>query len=139
MLALSDQIGPILAGGARGNPRQIKRFLNGLLLRHQMAEARGFGADVKLPVLAKLMLAERFLPRLFEQIAMTSATHPKGLCESLAPLENPTSGAVPEAASATVKSGRKDGEGRRIPDLGGLPAGRTVRGRGGPRRRSSFL
>jgi hypothetical protein len=108
MLALSDQIGPILAGGARGNPRQIKRFLNGLLLRHQMAEARGFGADVKLPVLAKLMLAERFLPRLFEQIAMTSATHPKGLCESLEPLENSISGAVSE--SATAKSGRKDGD-----------------------------
>jgi predicted KAP-like P-loop ATPase len=49
MLALSDQIGPILASGARGNPRQIKRFLNTLLLRHQMAEARGFGPDVNPP------------------------------------------------------------------------------------------
>jgi hypothetical protein len=41
---LSDQIGPILAAGARGNPRQIKRFLNTLLLRQNMAEARGFAA-----------------------------------------------------------------------------------------------
>jgi hypothetical protein len=70
---LSDQIGPILAAGAKGNPRQIKRFLNTLLLRQRTAEARGFGADVKLPVLAKLMLAERFLPRLFDQIAAASA------------------------------------------------------------------
>src|SRR5690606_28465888 len=60
-LTLSDQIGPILASGTQGNPRQIKRFLNGLLLRHKTAVARGFADDVKLPVLAKLMLAERFL------------------------------------------------------------------------------
>jgi predicted KAP-like P-loop ATPase len=106
MLALSDQIGPTLAAGARGNPRQIKRFLNSLLLRQQMAEARGFGADVKLPVLAKLMLAERFIPRLFEQIAMTSATHPKGICESLTPLESST-GSAPEhseQAAGTTES-----------------------------------
>src|SRR5690606_9200218 len=31
-LALSDQIGPILASGTKGNPRQIKRFLNSLVL-----------------------------------------------------------------------------------------------------------
>ncbi|GLS32584.1 hypothetical protein [Neomesorhizobium albiziae] len=61
-LALSDQIGPILASGTKGNPRQIKRFLNTLVLRQRTAEARGFGDDVKLPVLAKLMLAERFSP-----------------------------------------------------------------------------
>ena len=63
-LALSDQIGPILGSGTKGNPRQIKRFLNTLVLRQKTAHARGFGDDVKLPVLAKLMLAERFLPHL---------------------------------------------------------------------------
>lgn len=86
-LALSDQIGPILASGTKGNPRQIKRFLNTLLLRERTATARGFGDDIKLPVLAKLMLAERFLPRLFEQIAFVAAVHPQGLCEDLETLE----------------------------------------------------
>ncbi|QNH21158.1 KAP family P-loop domain protein [Xanthomonas sp. GW] len=86
-LALSDQIGPILASGAKGNPRQIKRFLNTLLLRERTATARGFGDDIKLPVLAKLMLAERFIPRLFEQIAFVAAVHPQGLCEDLETLE----------------------------------------------------
>lgn len=86
-LALSDQIGPILASGTKGNPRQIKRFLNTLLLRERTANARGFGDDIKLPVLAKLMLAERFIPRLFEQIALIAAIHPKGLCEDLEALE----------------------------------------------------
>jgi predicted KAP-like P-loop ATPase len=86
-LALSDQIGPILASGTKGNPRQIKRFLNALVLRQRMAEARGFGDDVKLPVLAKLMLAERFIPRLFDQIAAASAGAPDGKCPDLAALE----------------------------------------------------
>ena len=86
-LILSDQIGPILASGAKGNPRQIKRFLNTLLLRECTATARGFGDDIKLPILAKLMLAERFIPRLFEQIAFVAAVHPQGLCEDLDALE----------------------------------------------------
>ncbi len=96
-LALSDQIGPILASGTKGNPRQIKRFLNTLVLRQRTAEARGFGEDVKLPVLAKLMLAERFLPRLFDQIAAVAASAPDGKCPDLAALE----------AAATAKEDSK--------------------------------
>lgn len=99
-LTLSDQIGPILASGTKGNPRQIKRFLNTLLLRKRTAEARGFGDDVKLPVLAKLMLAERFLPRLFDQIASAAAVHPNGHGEDLEPLE-----------SAAAEHGRGDDDG----------------------------
>jgi len=90
-LMLSDQIGPILASGAKGNPRQIKRFLNTLLLRHRTAEARGFGDEIKLPVLAKLMLAERFLSSLFDQIATVAVTHPQGRCDDLAELEKAVS------------------------------------------------
>lgn len=89
-LILSDQIGPILASGTKGNPRQIKRFLNSLMLRQRTAEARGFGNDVSLPVLAKLMLAERFLPRLFDQIASAAASSPNGQCDELALLETAT-------------------------------------------------
>lgn len=101
-LALSDQIGPILASGAKGNPRQIKRFLNTLLLRERTATARGFGADITLPVLAKLMLAERFIPRLFEQIAFVAAVHPKGNCEDLETLE--------KGLAADGASGKGDGK-----------------------------
>jgi predicted KAP-like P-loop ATPase len=86
-LTLSDQIGPILASGTQGNPRQIKRFLNTLLLRHRTAVARGFGDEVKLPVLAKLMLAERFISRFFDQIASAAARNADGRCEDLAALE----------------------------------------------------
>lgn len=101
-LGLSDQIGPILANGTQGNPRQIKRFLNSLLLRQRIASARGFGELVRLSVLAKLMLAERFQPRFFEQIAFSAASNDNGRCVALAELE----AAIAEelAATATEKS-----------------------------------
>lgn len=106
-LILSDQIGPILASGTKGNPRQIKRFLNSLVLRQRTAAARGFGDDVKLPVLAKLMLAERFLPRLFDQIAGAAASSPKGYCDNLRALEETIekeAKAESEAAKPSTKS-----------------------------------
>ena len=87
-LLISEQIGPLLAAGTRGNPRQVKRFLNTLLLRQESARARGFVEDVKLPVLAKLLLAERFSPRVFDQIATLAATAPDGICPELSALEN---------------------------------------------------
>ena len=103
--ALSDQIGPILASGARGNPRQIKRFLNTLLLRQRAAAARGFEADVKLPVLAKLLLAERFLPQLYEHIASIAAISTDGKCAELATLEKAAKAPAAEAGAETQKSG----------------------------------
>jgi hypothetical protein len=42
---------------------------------------------VKLPVLAKLMLAERFLPRFFDQIGAAAAASADGQCPDLAHLE----------------------------------------------------
>lgn len=87
VLTISDQIGPILAKGTKGNPRQIKRFLNTLILRQRIAKARGFGEDIKLPIMAKLMLAERFIPRLFEQIAFNAANATDGKSHELHELE----------------------------------------------------
>ena len=59
-LELSGRIAPILADGARGNPRQIKRFINTMMLRLAIAEERGFRDALNISVLAKIMLAERF-------------------------------------------------------------------------------
>ena len=112
-LTLSDQIGPLLASGTQGNPRQIKRFVNSLLLRQRTAAARGFGNEIQRPVLAKLMLAERFMSRLFDQVAMAAARDPQGRCEDLAALEadvaaapavpaKTTSGKAKEKADATA-------------------------------------
>ncbi len=67
-LQIADQIAPLLTDGSRGNPRQIKRFLNTMSLRLAIAEQRGIQDDIKMPVLAKLMLAERFETSLFSRI-----------------------------------------------------------------------
>lgn len=106
-LTLSDQIGPILASGTQGNPRQIKRFLNALILRQRTADARGFGEEVKLPVLAKLMLAERFLPRLFDQIAASAAVSKDGRCHDLNALEAAT---VAPAVAGKALAEKEDGK-----------------------------
>lgn len=68
-LVLAGQLTAMLAEGTKGNPRQIKRFLNSMLLRKEIGEARGFGTDISVPILAKLMLAERFKSDFFEEIA----------------------------------------------------------------------
>jgi hypothetical protein len=86
-LTISAHVTKILSEGTRGNPRQIKRFLNSMMLRHAIAEERGFGADIQRPVLAKIMLAERFYPDFYEQIAGLAANHPEGKPEALRKFE----------------------------------------------------
>lgn len=53
---LANRIAPVLAGGLRGNPRQIKRFLNTFGLRQRIAIKRGGILDPA--ILAKLMILE---------------------------------------------------------------------------------
>jgi len=63
---LVEHVGPPLAGGARGNPRQLKRFLNTLLLRQRTAAKRR--APIRPGILAKLMLLEERRGTEFEQL-----------------------------------------------------------------------
>lgn len=46
-LAISAQVSAVLSEGAHGNPRQIKRFLNTLMLREAIAEERGFDDEIE--------------------------------------------------------------------------------------------
>ena len=85
---MAQQIAPILAEGTKGNPRQIKRFLNALLVRQVIANARGFGEQIKQPVLAKLMLAERFQPDFYEYVSMRTMGANDGRISDLASLES---------------------------------------------------
>lgn len=55
-LTWAADIAPVLGSSLRGNPRQLKRFLNNLLLKHRSAARRK--VELKLPVLAKLMVLE---------------------------------------------------------------------------------
>ncbi|MEH3052630.1 MAG: P-loop NTPase fold protein [Patulibacter minatonensis] len=65
-LVIAEEIGPPLAQGLRGNPRQVKRFLNTLELRRRVAAKRG--VDIDASVLAKLMVLETTDFESFEQI-----------------------------------------------------------------------
>lgn len=96
---VATQISEILANNTQGNPRNIKRFLNMLLLRKQMATARGFGDAVQLPILAKLMLAEYYFSTEYTSIAL-SLNDDDGKCSLLDSFEKKMSD-VQEPANST--------------------------------------
>lgn len=89
-LDTSALLARILSEGTRGNPRQIKRFLNSMMLRHAIAEARGFAEDIRRPILAKIMLAERFHPDFYEQLARIASLDADGTVPAIAELEKRT-------------------------------------------------
>lgn len=62
----SSAIAPTLTEGLKGNPRQVKRFLNALLLRKQLAEVAGL--TIRDDVLVKLMLLEYSQGKLFDRL-----------------------------------------------------------------------
>jgi KAP family P-loop domain len=79
-LAVTAEIAPVLAEGLRGNPRQVKRFMNTLELRRRAAQGRG--SVLRADILAKLMVLEELhLPDfqlLFEwQLAAGSGAIPE--------------------------------------------------------------
>lgn len=55
-LTWAAEVTPVLGTSLRGNPRQLKRFLNNLLLKYRSAARRKI--DLELPILAKLMVLE---------------------------------------------------------------------------------
>lgn len=114
-LVISAQVSKILADGARGNPRQIKRFLNSMMLRDAIAQERGFGDDIVRPALAKIMLAERFYPDFYEHIARLAAGTADGKPEGLAWLEA-------QVRADPEKPGTGDGKGAKAAKRSGADA-----------------
>lgn len=99
-LAWAAEITPILGSSLRGNPRQLKRFLNNLLLKHRSAARR----DVKLelPILAKLMVLEdqynTDFQKLFDWEMVAGGRCPEiGIAES-------TARSIPSDSEPTVKA-----------------------------------
>ena len=83
--SVANQISDILSKNTQGNPRKIKRFINMLLLRREIAKARGFGASIQLPIMAKMMLAEQFHAGEYKAIA--TLLDEEGQCIQLAEFE----------------------------------------------------
>lgn len=109
-IVVANQIYPILASNTNGNPRKIKRFINMLLLRYKIAEARGFGDEIELPILAKLMLAENYLEDFYKEIA--TETEENGKCKVLYELENhliaTKTATEPKDTSDEIKDDKKE-------------------------------
>src|SRR6202012_4869510 len=102
-LNIADRVGPPLARGLRGNPRQLKRFLNRLRLRQRAANKRDLGLDPA--KLAKLMVLEELnvgdFERLFHwQLEADGVAPQLRFAEALAHGEKPK--------AAMVKDGEKE-------------------------------
>ena len=65
-MTVAAEIGPSLGRGLRGNPRQIKRFLNRFLLR--LRDGREARDDLDPATLAKLMVLEELHPGDFSKL-----------------------------------------------------------------------
>lgn len=61
------EIGHVVSGSLKGNPRQAKRFLNTFFVRKNLASLY-FGEDISLPVLAKLLALETIDSRAFKKL-----------------------------------------------------------------------
>lgn len=69
-IKIAKSIDKILSKHTNGNPRNIKRFINMLLLRNEIAQNRGFDAnDLQMAVLAKMMLAEQYNSEFYKALA----------------------------------------------------------------------
>ena len=67
-LVLSAAAAPLVADGLKGNPRQVKRFLNALLLRRKLARVARLEESIRTDVLVKLMVLEYVEPDRFEEL-----------------------------------------------------------------------
>jgi hypothetical protein len=83
-LSWSNSIAQVITEGLKGNPRQVKRMLNAMLLRKQLAKVAGI--NIRDEVLAKLMVLEyTHLPR-FQELNSWQASE-NGFPEKLKRLE----------------------------------------------------
>jgi hypothetical protein len=104
LLAMGSHISTILAEGTKGNPRQIKRFLNSIHLRLAVAKERGFHEDLDFPKLAKIMLAEAFNPQLYALLSrLATASGADGKVDALKVLEAPSTTSPDVTTTAGAK------------------------------------
>ncbi|RZJ93203.1 MAG: NTPase [Hymenobacter sp.] len=84
-LAFTSEASALLTEGLKGNPRQVKRFLNALQLRQKLASVAKM-SHLKDEVLVKLMLLEYAHPKQYKELYDWQAQH-KGQPPQLQQLE----------------------------------------------------
>lgn len=102
-LIVAEQLGSVLADELRGNPRNIKRFLNTLFFRMRIANIYGISDSIHLDALAKLMVLERFHGNDYEQVVNEVTTSQDGKSIYLKELEE----AIQEAATKSASTRKK--------------------------------
>lgn len=86
-LLIADQLSPTLSIGLKGNPRNIKRFLNTLFLRMKISRIYGLQETIQLNILAKLMLLERFQTDTFERMVTEIVSSDQGISRTIKTVE----------------------------------------------------
>lgn len=104
VLTVAEQLGSTLAKELRGNPRNIKRFLNTLFLRIKVASIYGLTDKVKIEAMAKLMILERFYSETYELIVAEVINSEEGRSIAIADLEK-----IPEV-SKEFNNNKKQGK-----------------------------
>lgn len=84
-LTFCASIAPLITEGLKGNPRQVKRFLNALAFRKQLAKIADL-QNVRDDILVKLMVLEYGYPTEFRQLFEWQSTQ-KGIPSQLQILE----------------------------------------------------
>jgi len=103
-LSLSYGAAMQLTEGLSGNPRQIKRFLNTLMLRYRIAKTLKVDETLSLQVLVKLMMLERFRDTIYVELMAIVLRSEGGKCEVLQHIEK----AVKDGNNPVIKD--VDGE-----------------------------
>ncbi|MBP2666739.1 MAG: p-loop protein [Firmicutes bacterium] len=86
-IRLSYGVAMQLTEGLSGNPRQIKRFLNTLMLRYRVAKVLKVESTFNLQVLVKLMMLERFRETIYVELMEIAIRNAGGKCEVLQTIE----------------------------------------------------
>jgi hypothetical protein len=95
---------PLIADGLKGNPRQVKRFLNALLLRKDLANIAKL-QNIRDDVLVKLMILEYVHEELFLELFEWQSQqegHPAKLAELEEALAGPTGHVANEDAARKI-------------------------------------
>jgi hypothetical protein len=85
MLGFCDQAASLITQGLKGNPRQIKRFLNAYVLRKMLANGAGL-VSIKDDILIKLMILEYASFERFKELFAWQASQ-KGVPKELEAIE----------------------------------------------------
>lgn len=111
---IAKSIDKILAENTDGNPRNIKRFVNMLLIRTMVAHNRGFDEkELEMPVLAKMMLAEQYNYNFYKAIAAELIED--GICTAFDEIPEPEEKAEDIGGQADTDESQKGKESSGLP------------------------